>query len=118
MAQHTFLVNLSTSSRPFLTPTTHPPSPNPSPQHTHLTQPPPTRTCLQVRAGLFPNGRLNADAVGQTAIKLAKMFGLTVPPWTKVLIGEVSFPLLVQSVRFLQCSCALCRGGSSMLFRA
>ncbi|GAB4813245.1 hypothetical protein N2152v2_000291 [Parachlorella kessleri] len=43
----------------------------------------------KVRKGLFPNGRLNADAVGQNAVKLGEIFGLTVPPWTKVLIGEV-----------------------------
>ena len=44
---------------------------------------------LQVRKGLFPGGRLNADAVGQHAQKLAKMWGLDVPEWAKVIIGEV-----------------------------
>lgn len=48
-----------------------------------------TSHVLQVRKGLFPNHRLNADAVGQTATKLGTIFGLDVPEWTKVLIGEV-----------------------------
>lgn len=44
---------------------------------------------MKVREGLFPNGRLNADAVGRSAQKLAELFGITVPHWAKVLIGEV-----------------------------
>ncbi len=35
------------------------------------------------------NGRLNADVVGQSALRLADLFGLKVPEWTRVIIGEV-----------------------------
>ncbi|WP_176082696.1 bifunctional acetaldehyde-CoA/alcohol dehydrogenase [Martelella sp. HB161492] len=35
------------------------------------------------------NGALNADIVGQSAVKIAKMAGIDVPPRTKVLIAEV-----------------------------
>ncbi|PSC69509.1 bifunctional acetaldehyde-alcohol dehydrogenase [Micractinium conductrix] len=43
----------------------------------------------KVRSKIFINGRLNADIVGQSAQKLAKLFGIEVPYWTKVIIGEV-----------------------------
>ena len=43
-----------------------------------------------VRKVILIDGRLNSDIVGQSAIKIAKMAGITVPPYTKVLIGEVS----------------------------
>lgn len=42
----------------------------------------------KVRKILLINGALNADIVGQPAIKIAEMAGITVPPYTKVLIGE------------------------------
>lgn len=44
----------------------------------------------KVRAKVIVNGRLNADIVGQSATKLAKLFGITVPAGTKVIIGEVN----------------------------
>ncbi|EFN53515.1 hypothetical protein CHLNCDRAFT_58567 [Chlorella variabilis] len=43
----------------------------------------------KVRSTLIVDGRLNADVVGQSAVKLAEIFGLTVPEWTRVLVGEV-----------------------------
>ncbi|EFN58161.1 hypothetical protein CHLNCDRAFT_141971 [Chlorella variabilis] len=43
----------------------------------------------QVRSKIFVNGRLNADIVGQSAQRLADLFGITVPFWTKCIIGEV-----------------------------
>lgn len=43
-----------------------------------------------VRAVLFHGGHLNADIVGQSARRIAEMAGIRVPPYTKVLIGEVS----------------------------
>ena len=43
-----------------------------------------------VRAVLFRNGRINPDIVGQSAIKIAAMAGLSVPAGTQVLIGEVT----------------------------
>ena len=43
-----------------------------------------------VRHILMINGSLNADIVGQPATRIAEMAGITVPPETKVLIGEVS----------------------------
>lgn len=39
---------------------------------------------------LRKNGGLNAAIVGQSAVKIAEMAGISVPPDTKVLIGEVS----------------------------
>lgn len=44
----------------------------------------------KVRGVLLKNGGLNADIVGQSALKIAGMAGITVPPYTKVLIGEVT----------------------------
>lgn len=41
-----------------------------------------------VRSVLFKNGALNADIVGQTAVKIAGLAGIDVPPYTKILIGE------------------------------
>ncbi|MGX9461874.1 bifunctional acetaldehyde-CoA/alcohol dehydrogenase [Shewanella sp. A14] len=38
---------------------------------------------------ILKNGGLNADIVGQSAVKIASMAGFTVPSHTKVLIGEV-----------------------------
>lgn len=43
-----------------------------------------------MRAKLIVDGRLNADVVGQSAVQLAALFGLQVPEWTRVLVGEVS----------------------------
>ena len=37
---------------------------------------------------ILKNGGLNADIVGQSAVTIAEMAGITVPKWTKVLIGE------------------------------
>lgn len=42
----------------------------------------------QVRKVLFVNGSLNAKIVGQSALKIAELAGVLVPPYTKVLIGE------------------------------
>jgi acetaldehyde dehydrogenase/alcohol dehydrogenase len=42
-----------------------------------------------VRDIILKNGALNAAIVGQSAEKIAKMAGLNVPAFTKVLIGEV-----------------------------
>ncbi|WP_148715689.1 bifunctional acetaldehyde-CoA/alcohol dehydrogenase [Chitinolyticbacter meiyuanensis] len=42
-----------------------------------------------VRKVILVNGGLNADIVGQSALKIAEMAGIKVPPYTKVLIGEV-----------------------------
>jgi len=43
-----------------------------------------------VREVVFPGGHLCPNVVGQSAAKIAHMAGITVPPNTKVLIGEVS----------------------------
>ncbi|GLU30197.1 bifunctional acetaldehyde-CoA/alcohol dehydrogenase [Trinickia caryophylli] len=43
-----------------------------------------------VRRILVVGGRLNGDIVGQSAVRIAGMAGIEVPPFTKVLIGEVS----------------------------
>ncbi|WP_374514119.1 bifunctional acetaldehyde-CoA/alcohol dehydrogenase [Niveibacterium sp.] len=43
-----------------------------------------------VRKVILVDGHLNAAIVGQSAIKIAEMAGVTVPPFTKVLIGEVT----------------------------
>ncbi len=43
----------------------------------------------QVRAKVIIDGKLNPNIVGQSITKLADLFGITVPPGTKVLIGEV-----------------------------
>ncbi len=42
----------------------------------------------KVRSVLLINGALNADIVGQPAVKIAELAGVTVPADTKVLIGE------------------------------
>lgn len=42
----------------------------------------------KVRDVILINGALNANIVGQSAIKIAEMAGVDVPPYTKVLIGE------------------------------
>ena len=42
-----------------------------------------------VRKTILNNGALNAAIVGQSAIKIAELAGITVPEDTKVLIGEV-----------------------------
>ncbi|WP_275668539.1 bifunctional acetaldehyde-CoA/alcohol dehydrogenase [Oleisolibacter albus] len=42
-----------------------------------------------VRKVLMINGHLNADIVGQSACGIAALAGITVPGYTKVLIGEV-----------------------------
>ncbi|WP_105616765.1 bifunctional acetaldehyde-CoA/alcohol dehydrogenase [Vallitalea okinawensis] len=43
----------------------------------------------KVRGIILNNGKLNANIVGQSALKIAEMAGITVPEDTKVLIGEV-----------------------------
>ena len=43
-----------------------------------------------IRDVILKNGALNADIVGQTAVKIAELAGFSVSPKTKVLIGEVS----------------------------
>lgn len=42
-----------------------------------------------VRKIILVGGKLNGDIVGQSAVKIAAMAGITVPTHTKVLIGEV-----------------------------
>ena len=37
---------------------------------------------------MFPDGKLNANMVGQSACKIAEMAGIKVPDHTKILIGE------------------------------
>ncbi len=43
----------------------------------------------KVRKTIIINGALNARIVGQKAAKIAELAGVTVPPETKILIGEV-----------------------------
>ncbi len=43
----------------------------------------------KVRTTIIVNGGLNAKIVGQTAVKIAELAGVTVPAGTKLLIGEV-----------------------------
>jgi acetaldehyde dehydrogenase/alcohol dehydrogenase len=43
----------------------------------------------KLRDVILVNGVLNAKIVGQTAVKIAEMAGVTVPEGTKILIGEV-----------------------------
>ncbi|MFA9441148.1 bifunctional acetaldehyde-CoA/alcohol dehydrogenase [Uliginosibacterium sp. sgz301328] len=43
-----------------------------------------------VRNVLLRDGALNASIVGQSATRIAELAGVKVPPYTKVLIGEVS----------------------------
>lgn len=43
----------------------------------------------KVRNLIFIDGKLNANIVGQSAVKIAEMAGIKVPDKTKVLIGEV-----------------------------
>lgn len=45
---------------------------------------------IAVRCLLFHDGQLNVAVVGQNACSIAHMAGITVPPNTQVLIGEVS----------------------------
>ncbi|WP_018606540.1 bifunctional acetaldehyde-CoA/alcohol dehydrogenase [Uliginosibacterium gangwonense] len=42
-----------------------------------------------VRKVIHVNGALNANIVGQSALRIAELAGITVPAYTKVLIGEV-----------------------------
>ena len=44
----------------------------------------------KMRKVILIDGKLNANIVGQPAYKIAQMAGITVPEFTKVLIGEVS----------------------------
>ncbi|MCC8137155.1 MAG: bifunctional acetaldehyde-CoA/alcohol dehydrogenase [Clostridiales bacterium] len=43
----------------------------------------------KVRKTILINGALNSKIVGQSAYTIAKMAGVEVPAWTKILIGEV-----------------------------
>ncbi len=43
----------------------------------------------KLRAVILVNGALNAKIVGQSAVKIAELAGVTVPENTKILIGEV-----------------------------
>ncbi len=45
--------------------------------------------CEKVRKTILINGALNAKIVGQTAVRIAELAGVTVPATTKILIGEV-----------------------------
>lgn len=42
-----------------------------------------------VREAVFPEGHLNPKIVGQSAVKIAEIAGIQVPPDTKVLVAEV-----------------------------
>ncbi len=55
------------------------------------------------RAKVMVGGRLNADIVGQTAQRLAEIFGIKVPAWAKVLIAEVRCFALLCFVAWLYC---------------
>ena len=48
------------------------------------------KECEAVRKVILNEGALNAAIVGQPAPKIAEMAGIVVPPYTKVLIGEVT----------------------------
>ena len=48
------------------------------------------KECEAVRKVILIEGALNAAIVGQPAPKIAEMAGIVVPPYTKVLIGEVT----------------------------
>ncbi len=48
------------------------------------------REAEQVAKVIVVDGKLNAAIVGQTAVTIAKLAGLTVPDYTKVLIGETN----------------------------
>ncbi len=45
--------------------------------------------CQKVRETILINGALNAKIVGQSAYTIARMAGVEVPAYTKILIGEV-----------------------------
>jgi len=45
--------------------------------------------CEKVRKTIIVNGALNSKIVGQTANRIAEIAGISVPPHTKILIGEV-----------------------------
>ncbi|BEV73570.1 MULTISPECIES: bifunctional acetaldehyde-CoA/alcohol dehydrogenase [unclassified Paludibacterium] len=45
--------------------------------------------CKAVSKVILKEGALNADIVGQSAIRIAEMAGIKVPPTTRVLIGEI-----------------------------
>jgi acetaldehyde dehydrogenase/alcohol dehydrogenase len=53
----------------------------------HLLDP---EECEAVRRVLLPDGVLNAAIVGQSAVTIAALAGIQVPPRTQVLIGEVA----------------------------
>lgn len=46
--------------------------------------------CAAVSKVILKDGGLNADIVGQSALTIAEMAGIKVPPTTRVLIGEVT----------------------------
>ena len=46
--------------------------------------------CDSVRKTIIINGSINAKIVGQTAVKIAQISGISVPDGTKILIGEVT----------------------------
>jgi hypothetical protein len=65
---------------------------------------------VKVRAKVIVDGKLNPNIVGQSVQKLAELFGITVPPGTKVIIGEVEKigkDEALSEVRL--CSTACCR---------
>ncbi len=45
--------------------------------------------CEKLKVAMFPNDKLNPAIVGQPAVKIAKIAGISVPENTKVLIAEV-----------------------------
>ncbi|TDR81584.1 bifunctional acetaldehyde-CoA/alcohol dehydrogenase [Paludibacterium purpuratum] len=46
--------------------------------------------CKAVSKVILKDGALNADIVGQSAVRIAEMAGIKVPPTTRVLIGEIA----------------------------
>ena len=46
--------------------------------------------CAAVSKVILKDGALNADIVGQSAVRIAEMAGIKVPPTTRVLIGEIT----------------------------
>ncbi len=57
----------------------------------------------KVAAVIVVDGKLNANIVGQSAVKIANMAGINVPDYTKVLIGEtdgvgVEYPFSVEKL--------------------
>ena len=65
----------------------------------------------KLRAVILINGALNAKIVGQSAVKIAELAGITVPENTKILIGEVESVDIAEPFAHEKLSpCWLCTG--------